>query len=380
MERVAGSISTLALLGGLVIAQEFGCGTPTPPEPDQELQAVLEQVSPGVVLPALSAFHDDTEALQAAVDAWAADPTAKPAAQQAWVDAMTTWQRLDPVALGPLGSPLNTVGGAYLRDEIYSWPTVNACLVDQQTLGREYDEPDFLTTSRVNAYGLDALERLLFGATENACPGQVPINADGTWAALGAAEIDAARAEHASALAAVLSTHAQEAIVAWEAHRMDETVYGSEKSAMDGLFAALYNLDTTIADRKLAEPFFQRNCTTDCASLVESFDGSELSNVWLQQNLRGLEALYLGGDGVGLDDLLLQRGEDALAQSIREGFDAAKARADAVDQPLDALYAQDEAAALDLLASIRSLMDLLEDDMAPKLALTIPAEAGGDND
>ena len=32
--------------------------------------------------------------------------------------------------LGPAGSSLSAVAGADIRDEIYSWPTINPCRID----------------------------------------------------------------------------------------------------------------------------------------------------------------------------------------------------------------------------------------------------------
>ena len=95
--------------------------------------------------------------------------------------------------LGPAAPTGSGVGGAGKRDEIYSWPTVNPCRIDQELVEQGYLQGDFFTANLVNTYGLDALEYLLFyGGDANACAPQLPLNVDGTWAA-GASDVGAAR-------------------------------------------------------------------------------------------------------------------------------------------------------------------------------------------
>ena len=64
--------------------------------------------------------------------------------------------------LGPAGDSLKFVGGQDLRDEIYSWPLTNPCMVDQRTARGEYAEATFFDDVLVNSTGFDALETLLF--------------------------------------------------------------------------------------------------------------------------------------------------------------------------------------------------------------------------
>ena len=132
----------------------------------------------GIVGAHLEAFAAAADALDAAVTAYAGG-AAPSDAQGAWRAAALAWQAVEVMQVGPLAK--GTAPGAQgLRDEIYSWPTVSPCRVDQEVVTERYADPGFFDAAVVNVYGLDALEYLLFRADAgNACDRQVRINADG---------------------------------------------------------------------------------------------------------------------------------------------------------------------------------------------------------
>ena len=120
MAKTAGSWVSWAVLGTLGAAlalQPLGCGgTDDTPVDERFVADVLTDVGPLVVEPALADFLVQAAALTAAAEAWrdaapadAPDRTAD--AQQAYLTAMRSWQRVEVLQIGPLGSSLTAVAG-----------------------------------------------------------------------------------------------------------------------------------------------------------------------------------------------------------------------------------------------------------------------------
>lgn len=363
------------------------------------LADLLADVGPEVVIPAVARAATAAATLEAATAAWReaeageGDASAAQAeAQAAWWAMMTAWQEVELLQLGPAASSLTAVAGADLRDEVYSWPTVNRCRVDQETVYAAWDEPTFFEERLVNVVGLDALEVLLYAPPgENDCPSQVDINADGSWDALGVDGVQAARAAYAAALAAEVRADVDRLARAWDPAGEDfagqvaraggeDTPYDSPEIALNAVFDALFYLELVAKDRKLGYALGTGDCTgTSCVDQIESpLAGG--SHAWLVVNLAGFRALYTGGAGTGMDDLLRSLGEDDLADAVLAALDDADAAVAALPGPLDAAVSADPAAVEAAHAAVKAVTDLLKGDVATVLALTIPSEAAGDAD
>lgn len=325
--------------------------------------AVLDGVATRVVLPALTAYEDTLPALADAVDSWAADgdPTA---AQAAFATTMAAWQVVDILRV----APDDTTDPLGLRDETYSWPFVNACRVDQVTATGEYSDLGVLL---VNARGLDALEYLLVAAPENTCAGQIPPNSDGAWDALSSEEIATRRAAYAQAVVADLADRAAEHRAVWEAAAVADL-----QEVLDGLFA----LEDVIKDTKLGHPVGHIDCEAEhCAEDAEGLPGSD-STGWIADNLAGFELLFTGGDGLGIDDLLISVGGQDVVDSTLAHVATAEQMALDLDGSVAEAIAADEAAVEALYAEIDLIDEYLRNDITTLLLLQIPAESAGDND
>lgn len=405
MASTAGDARSWMLLAGLGLAavlQPIGCG---PVENTEGLDAVtldaideaLGHLGGGVVLPALQDADAAFTALDQAVLGWQAAGDAERAtllvgAQDAWTDAMLTWQVAEVMQLGPAASSLTALGGQDLRDSVYSWPTVNPCRVDQETVAMGWDAPDFTDASNVNVLGLDALEHLLFAPTDtNACPGQVDINADGTWDAIDEAGIIARRAAYAAALTAHLRQVSGVLVDAWDPTQGNfasllrgygdpDSPYATYNEALNAVFDAIFYVETRVKDRKVAPALGLRDCTTDaCTDGVEA----QLAGISVQAviaNLDGARRMFTGGDGPGLDDVLRAARADAEATEILDALDAAEAAAMALTVPLEEVAATERGSGLALHAALTDFTDAFKADVAPLLSLQIPSEAAGDND
>jgi predicted lipoprotein len=393
MARTAGEVLSWALIGGLgvwVVARPIGC-VPDGPATEQEetlvqLENVLQSAGSDVVVPTLDTFSDRAEALTSALDAWRAalesgDGVAeREAAQQAWIDAMDVWQELEVMQIGPAGPSISAVGGEDLRDAIYSWPEVNPCRVDQETVEAVWDEPDFFTANLTNAYGLDAIEYLLFDPdTDNACPNQLPLNSNGDWDALGPDGVLQSRATFAVALSEEVERVTADLQGRWDGEFSLLDSFDSQQEALNAIFDALFYLEIETKDTKLAEPLGIGGCTVNCFDVVES-QPSGTSHLWIRANLRGFRNLMMAGDAPGLIDLLRQQGQDALADDIETNLLAAEEAAAVLDAPLDETIENDRATAEALHAAVKDVADILKGDLATTLALQIPGEAAGDND
>jgi predicted lipoprotein len=358
---------------------------------------LLGDVGPQVILPALQDFAVEVDALDAALLAWAEDiqedPTriaAQTASQEQWARTMQAWQRLELMQIGPAASSLKAIGGQDLRDEIYSWPSVNGCRIDQKTADGSWIDGDFFDATLVNAYGLDALEYLLFGGLDCLCPPQVNPIADGSWEAMGDAGVLVARANYSSTLIKEISRVTDILIEAWSpdggnfgamlTRENDESPIASQQEALNAVFEALFYLETETKDRKLAHPMGEKDCNeAHCAEDLEGLTSGE-TLAMLHANVEGFEALFRGGEGVGFEELLQDLGHGDLAQSILlQAQETKQALVDFEGDLFDAIV-DGATSAQDLLAHFSMLTDEIKQDMVTVLSLVVPSEAAGDND
>ncbi|MBX2801704.1 MAG: imelysin family protein [Myxococcales bacterium] len=379
-------VSWLALVAlfGVAVVPPLGCEDPgTETAAVAPEAAMLAAVGPEVVWPTLDRMQAALTDLDDAVSAWEqadGDDAARARARDAFLAAMDVWQELEVMQVGPAGSSLTTTAGLDLRDEVYSWPTVNPCRVDQETVRAAFDEPAFFQDNLVNTYGLDALEHLLYAPADNVCPNQVDINAEGSWEDAGPDGISALRSAYGRAVVDEVARQVSALQAQWSEQGEDfgtllsqpgtaGSPYATGQEATNAVFDALFYLETSTKDRKLADPLGLGDCSTACEALAEGM-ASDSSAVWVAGNLRGFRLLFTGGQGAGFDDLLRDLGHSDVADRVLTHTDEALALAEAPDAVIDeALY-----------EAVKRVTDDLKGDLATAMALRIPAEAAGDND
>ena len=362
------------------------------------LQALLRGVGPEVVLPTLEQFLEDSGTLEDTTGAWASALNAGEtgeeehlAAQDAWWNAMATWQELEVMQVGPAGSSLTAAGGLDLRDELYSWPSVNTCRIDQETIDEAWNSSSFFAERLVNVYGLDALEYLLFMEdSENTCPGQLDINATGEWDDLGDLGVWQNRSAYAHSIAMHVYDVGQDIQLKWDPNGGNfgnqlsmsgkSGSYDDSTAALNAVFDALFYLETHTKDEKLAHPLGLLDCgSTDCLEDLES-PHAQGSAAWVHANLLGFQKLFTGADGTGMDDLLVEMGHQDLADRMNGNLALAIDTSGSLDIELDALFMKDQTTALRLYDEVKAVTDDLKGDLSTVLALQIPNEAAGDND
>ncbi len=351
----------------------------------------------GCVLTSAREFLTAATALETAAAAHAAQPdaTTRDAARAAFHDAMDRWQVLEVMQLGP-AAPRNLPGGAELRDNIYSWPLVSRCAVEEQVVSKGYEAEGF-PTSLVSRRGLSALEYLLFfEGADTACPSTSPIVSQGTWAELSQEERAARKRAYAVVAATNVRNRATQLVEAWEADKggfsrtletagSGNAIYPTSQAALNSVSDALFYLEREVKDMKLARPLGLRDCTTaSCPELLESrFAKRSKANV--RANLRGFRRIVQGCgasyEGTGFDDLLESSGAGALAGRLRERMDAAEAGIAAVKETdLEVALAQDKASVRAMYDAIKGVTDALKTEVVTTLDLELPQSVEGDND
>lgn len=363
-------------------------------------QALLTSYSNNVVLPLLAQFESEAQALVVVTAEYVENPDVRvlARAQEAYRFAMATWQQLELMQIGPGATAGTSPGAADLRAEIYSWPLTNPCRVDQETVAGTIWQGDAISAAAVNVRGLDAIEYLLFDAdTNNACPANMPINADGQWAALSAEETVLRRARYANAVASDVAATATALRTAWSPEGgnfaaelatagQGSSSWSSTQAALNAVTDALFYLEKETKDMKLARPMGLIDCAeATCPELEESrFASDSLRHV--RANVAGFRAAFVGSasddlDGEGFDDLLAAIGAAELGARILAEIAAVDAALDAVGVPLaDALAADDPALLGNVYNSLRTLTTTVKTDLLSTLDLDLPARAEGDND
>lgn len=364
-------------------------------------QKILQNVVDHLVLPTLTQFVEHTQTLQQAAQAWASNPsdaTARSNAQNAWKIAMTTWQQMEMLHIGPSGKA-GTVGGLGLREGIYAWPARNLCSIDQNIANKAYEQAGWARARLPDAVGLGGLEYALFvEGNDNACAAAASINRDGTWDALGEDGIRAGRAGYAAKVAEDVNSRAQELRTQWESQFADVlrhagdagNPYSAAQEALDALYAAIFYVELHVKDKKLAAPAgLSEACEADtCPHLAESrFAQHSQENivqnlVVLQRILQGIQTD--GTDAEGFDDLLRARGFatlwDALSVNLQDVIAQAKAMEPALDRAIQSGLPDDKNKAIALHDAVKKVTDDIKTSFPSALGLRVPDEGAGDND
>ena len=392
------------LVACIPASDEPGHGEPTTPDPlaGFDTSSMMASLGEQVILPTYRQFQESAAALQGLATTWDSQlPTGsewnatRNELQQDWRDAMSFWQQAETMLLGPAGSSLATIGGLDLRDEIYSWPTVNPCRIDQRIEGEDYKESSFFSANLVNAYGIDALEYLLFtSGTDNACSSLVAMNSDGSWAALSEDTINRRRAAYVLVLATELLRRADELIDHWDPNEgnfvgqlasagQEGSPYPDEQAAITALFHAMFYLETTVKDAKLATPLGIIGCDTEtCPEALESpFADHALESI--RANLVGFRNLVTGGSeegALGFADLLTFAKHPELGSDLVTNVDNTLAVLDALDETAQDIIVSSPDSLLAIHDSLKTVTDLLKVEVAMALFLDLPQEAAHDND
>lgn len=343
------------------------------------------------------AFDAASDALVVASAAFAEETSDanRAAAQEAWIEAMATWQVVEMMQIGPAARMADSAGGEGLRDEVFSWPIDNPCRVDQELVEAGYEDDGFAALPP-SVRGLDAIEYLLFVDTEaNACSATSGINADGEWTALGAAEVQQRRATYAAVAAELVADAADTLAAAWQPDTGSyytalvsagdgSELFATQRDALNAISNAMFYLDKETKDMKLARPTGLSGCAeATCPEEVESlFSRVSMDNI--AANLQGFSEWYHGGPAggpeVGFHELLVAMDATQLADDMSVAIDAALTLALEDNGSLYDRVDSDAAGVAALYDAVKAITDLLKTQFVGVLDLELPQRAAGDND
>ena len=366
---------------------------------------MLDNLGRNTVLPAYESFVSESSALLTATTLYAdalrngaADVTQRrDDARAAWRSTMAVWQRCEIFQFGPAGSSLEVIGGEDRREQIYSYPTINRCRVDQEIVEGNFLASGYPAGELVNVFGLDALEQLLFDdSTENACPPQATINSDGSWDALvSGGTLAQRRADYAVVLARHLSLQARGLRDRWSPSAdnfvrdfanagLAGSPYPSAQGAVNDVYIGMFYVDSITKDLKLATPLGLSGPNGVDPSAVES-PLSRRSKEHILANLRAFQELYLGNapgdaDRLGFDDFLAELGADALAMTVTMEIAAAIAAVEAIPGTLSDALTNNPSSVQSAHDAVRVVTTRLKAELPTILNLRVPQQGAGDND
>jgi uncharacterized protein len=361
-------------------------------------RGVLASIADNVVLPSLAQFVADAQALEAALQSYAATPdeAGLTAAQDAWRTALLSWQYIEVMQFGPAGLMESVAGGESIRDEIYSWPLINRCRVDQESVEPAHADPVALAAEAINVRGLAALEYLLFDIdSENACAPNSALNTSGSWAALSAEDIVARRAVYAHTASQLLTQQAVRLHDFWRPEsgnfraELVNAGQGSEtwptvQDALQSISDAMFYAEKETKDMKLATPAGLRDCTTATCPEALEHPFANASGDAAMANLQAFGALLNGApwgeEGTGFLDLLTAAGATELVAEISLRYDDAVAVMQPLQGNMETLLVTDPAIVVTGHDGVKALLDLFKTEFISILDLDLPQRAEGDND
>ncbi len=309
-----------------------------------------------VALPRYLAHEETTAALADSLAAYCAGETELAAAHAAFHAVMDSWQRLQPLTLGPI---MEGFGPA----RVQFWPDKRGIGAKQLRSALADADPalldeDVLAEHSVALHNLQTLELLLFGDNPSAPDSY-------------ACDLAAAIARHQRTLAAnlhdgwqgpdgflaeVISADSGGSDLYYDAFEVSTAYYG----------ALAAGLDTLIATK--LEPPLGDDLAGSRPKRAENWRSARsLANI--RANLKTLRELFVVP--AGFADLMDQTGSSALAQGLVDQFDAAVAQIDAIEVPLRDAVGEAEARAelVELLATLARIRLMVSGPVARELGL-----------
>lgn len=320
--------------------------------------------------------------------------TKKEAAQTQWRATMDVWQQAELMLLGPLKD-----NDSSLRNKIYSWPILNHCAVDYDVVyfseGTVNGQPYDITLRTPSRKGLAALDYLLFNPNLNhSCSLSA---APPHWDNLTNQQRSIARCNFANEVANDIKNNAYALIDLWSAddgyaNKLKSagsvnSIFTHEHDAVNRLSDAMFYLDSSTKDAKLAEPLglFANECgATACPQAVES-KHSAYSITNILNNLIGFEKLLTGNNnpqeqGVGFVDYLIDVGDQDTADTMITDVSNAILAIQAYEQSLAETLSNNPEQVAQTHSDLKKVTDKLKIDFIHSLALELPATSAGDND
>lgn len=328
------------------------------------------------------------------------ETAARDKARQSWRDAMAQLQRVNVHQIGPVTDNNNALQQRLITP---AESRVSYCGIDQSVVLAQADGFD-LASRLPNQKGMYAIEYLLFNddLTHN-CPVQIVETRN--WNELNESQRRKQRCEHAARLVDDVAAAAGEAATAWRTdggnYRATFAHPDNRATILKELSDALFYVELNVKDDKLGPPLGLHNSCNRvaCPDRVKSpFSKNALANI--DSNMAGFEAVFTGGAGLGLDDLINSANLPSVTARINTEVAEFRTYLASIQQPLldqtqamlisgDKTDCVNSAANPDTVRSqsacsafgyLKRVTDTLRTDFVTALNVDLPDRAQSDND
>lgn len=380
---------------------------PTPPTNTFNQKALLANIVDNIITPTYQKFQTQATAQHKAINDYCglekgfnAGDDRQPITdsltnvQAQWLTTMNQWQLAEVMQIGPL-----TVNSSTLRNNIYSWPVVSHCGVDQDVMffraGSINSTPYEITNRTATRRGLDAVEYLVYSNTlSHSCTTEKPILT--TWPDLSDQDKRIARCNFATEIANDIVNSSKTLNEQWTTYAATLKAAGDAGNTFtdvhEGVNAvsnALFYLDSMVKDTKIGKPLglFSNECgptSAICSSEVESpLSAKSVSH--LIQNLKAFQQVFTGQgtdstNTVGFDDYLIDVNDKATSDAIITATAQAISDLETYKLSLATQLTTDSAVVEATHGKVKVVTDQLKTDFINSLALKLPATSAGDND
>src|SRR5262245_14711452 len=317
-------------------------------------QAALDNIARTVLLPGYTDLAAKSRDFAAAADTLASAPNAAALnrAQQSWKELLLAWRRTQTYVHGPVADL-----GVYGR--IQFWPSRRQSVDRVLRAQRPFDET-YLQELGANAVGLSALEIMLFDPRQDEAA---------RLASFSGAQGDRQR-KYFLALARELVRQTRLIESAWQGASGSAATFGA--GGQKQLNLLVNDMLTAIEGGAQGRLRLVIDKVGDPAHLPELVEGgmSATSQQAVLALLRGAQAAFDGGSGIGLDDYLTQV-KSSTAKRVDAQFAKAIEAVQAIDGPLEAMASTRLQAIQRAHDECRALEVLLKTEVVSTLGVTL---------
>lgn len=328
-------------------------------------KAMLTNISTNIIIPAYTAFQADAVNLDAAVTAFVASPDAikLTTLQDAFKTTYQQWQATSVFEFGPAEQIL-------LRVNTNTYPA-NVTQINANITSNTYNP---VLIANLAAKGLPALDYLLFGT-----------GADNT-AILAQYTTDSQagnRKTYLAALSAELKANATTVLNGWSTYKATFiNADGTDTGSSTGLLVNQLIQDyENLKNYEIGIPAGVQSQGATHPEFVQAYY-SKISLQLAKLHLQSAQNIYMGKDGLGLDDYLTKinaryKDGSALNTTITTQFNTATAKLNTLTDPLAQNISSNAGAVTSTYTELQKLTVLLKTDMTSSLGILITF---GDND
>lgn len=357
------SLAALTLIAGLAIipsCKKSGADSGDNNGNSFDRKGLLTNVSTNIILPAYTSFQVSVNTFNDAIVAFnaAPDATKLTAAQNAFIAVYKQWQSTSLYDFGPASQ-------ANFRVNINTFPT-DVTQINANITSGTYN-PNLL--ANLPAKGLPAIDYLLFGVGGDNATILAQYTTDSKANS---------RKTYLAALTTEVKTQTDAVVTAWNGSykttflNADGTDVGSSLGQM--VNQLVYD-DEILKNYEIGIPAGVQSMGVTYPTKVQAYY-SKISLQLAILHLQAMQNLYLGKDGLGLDDYLIKvnaKYSDGrlLDAAIKAQFAIAQTKLQALSDPLSTNITANTAAVTAAYTELQKLTVMLKTDMTSSLGILI---------